>query len=322
VYLFIYLNGIFIYVLIYIYINLKLIVALDGHPLATIKTANLITPLPDSKQQMSGGGGSNELLVHETMFLNKARDYVSYFMQLETFQKQERQKLLEQQQQQQQQSQPPQPQRLQQAKSLNSRSSSNNSRGAAEAVEGYLNLTPLLSATSLSSSESSTPSSSSSKLFKSKSSSSSSPSSSPRTPPPPPASSSSSSSTASATKNTPTIAPAKENLSQYAWWHPVLSRDDSKRVIGSNSGTFLIRPSSKKGCYALDVIVGGKFLPLLIETLPNGRYKLIEPKKETGISNLGGKDYRTLNDLVTRNLEFLRTPLRKSSYLPPSPRIT
>mmetsp|Transcript_100378 Transcript_100378/g.287243 ORF Transcript_100378/g.287243 Transcript_100378/m.287243 type:complete len:90 (-) Transcript_100378:248-517(-) len=73
---------------------------------------------------------------------------------------------------------------------------------------------------------------------------------------------------------------------------------------GRQDGSFLVRMSSRPGCYSLDMITQGlKYLPLLIEP-KDGKLFLHAP-----VSNcvpIGDKYYSTLDELVERNKQVLR----------------
>ena len=78
-------------------------------------------------------------------------------------------------------------------------------------------------------------------------------------------------------------------------------------------GIFLVRPSSKgSGFYACDIYVnGGTYLPMLIRRVGDSPEKhrfILEQCKEKDI-NLGGpKEYKSLEQLIFRNQEYLKTP--------------
>ena len=78
-------------------------------------------------------------------------------------------------------------------------------------------------------------------------------------------------------------------------------------------GTFLVRPSSKgTGFYACDLFVrGGKYLPMLIEQAGH-RFRL-QPCTTAGIELGGPKTYRSLEQLIERNQEYLNRPCPRST---------
>ena len=93
--------------------------------------------------------------------------------------------------------------------------------------------------------------------------------------------------------------------SEVDWFHGDLTRAQSMAMlVDEPDGTFLIRNSSRSGCYALDLVTNeGKFLPLLIETVPDGVRLHEEPKLE-----IKGHEYATLVDLVAQNSTWLLYP--------------
>mmetsp|Transcript_63062 Transcript_63062/g.173047 ORF Transcript_63062/g.173047 Transcript_63062/m.173047 type:complete len:172 (+) Transcript_63062:190-705(+) len=89
------------------------------------------------------------------------------------------------------------------------------------------------------------------------------------------------------------------------WFHGALTRSESMALlVDQPDGTFLVRVSSRSGCYALDLVTNeGKFLPLLIETVPSGVRLHEEPTLE-----IKGHEYATLADLVAQNSTWLMYP--------------
>jgi len=166
---------------------------------------------------------------------------------------------------------------------------------------------------------------------------------------------------------------AAMNLGRFEWWHGAIDRKESQKLFaeakkklaastaapatnggapgfaelhsalvppsmgsgaaGSSDGLFLLRESSREGCLALDVLVAGRYLPLLVEYRPEpvGKFYLHPPKppKEaiagqakqaanrtaapaSDSLRLGGKQYGTLDQLVERNRDTLRRPIRSA----------
>jgi hypothetical protein len=123
-----------------------------------------------------------------------------------------------------------------------------------------------------------------------------------------------------------------QTLRCFPWWHGDLAtRDQSKARLAAEKskvffsagaaegssvvdGIFLVRPSGKGlGFFACDLFVqGGRYLPMLIERVFNEakgvyRYRLQECKTP-GIALGGAKAYSSIEQLVARNGQYLRTP--------------
>ena len=98
---------------------------------------------------------------------------------------------------------------------------------------------------------------------------------------------------------------ASSSASDSNWFHGGLTRSESMALLANQpDGTFLVRTSSRTGCYALDLVTNeGKFLPLLIETVPSGVRLHEEPTLE-----IKGHEYATLADLVAQNSTWLMYP--------------
>lgn len=98
---------------------------------------------------------------------------------------------------------------------------------------------------------------------------------------------------------------ASSSASDSNWFHGGLTRSESMALLANQpDGTFLVRTSSRTGCYALDLVTNeGKFLPLLIETVASGVRLHEEPTLE-----IKGHEYATLADLVAQNSTWLLYP--------------
>lgn len=102
------------------------------------------------------------------------------------------------------------------------------------------------------------------------------------------------------------------------WFFPKLDRENSHNILRQQPvGSFVVRPSSKKGCYACDVLLeNGSLVPLLIKTLGDGTF-LFKPSAAIRAPDgrtLSTQPFQTLRGLVDEHNWLLRFPARAPRY--------
>jgi hypothetical protein len=84
------------------------------------------------------------------------------------------------------------------------------------------------------------------------------------------------------------------------WYHKKVNRDTAEKILsGQKEGTFLIRPSSQRGCYAIS------FVSPQHEVEHNIIYNLF-PGYSLGLEGPSSSSYETLSELVS-NQQHLST---------------